>query len=221
MDASATELLIWLRGTGFAVACALCLFGVALRLFEIFSLGRAPDLAAPREPTPGSGLRTVWTRSLPPEGMLRRAPVVYIGSYLFHAGILVAVVLATPHIEFVHELLGARWPGLPPPVIDAAALAGIVALIVVLIHRLRDPVRRSLSGFEDYFTWTLTLLPLLTGYLATHPLALDYASRLSLHILSAEILLAALPFTTLAHAFTLFIARWYNGDNFARKGVAS
>ena len=74
MDANATDLLIWLRGTGFAIACGVCLFGVALRLFEIFSLGRTPDLAPPREPTPGSGLRTVWTRSLPPKGMLRRAP---------------------------------------------------------------------------------------------------------------------------------------------------
>jgi nitrate reductase gamma subunit len=44
---------------------------------------------------------------------------------------------------------------------------------------------------------------------------------LALHVLSAEALMALLPFTTLVHALTLFFARWYNGDAFARKGVAS
>ena len=33
--------------------------------------------------------------------------------------------------------------------------------------------------------------------------------------------LVLLPFTKLFHTFSLFISRWYNGDFFGRKGVAS
>ena len=99
--------------------------------------------------------------------------------------------------------------------------AVIIALIVVLANRITDPVKRFLSTLEDYLTWTLTLLPLLTGYLAYHHLFLNYTLMLALHILTVELLLVALPFTKLFHTFSLFAARWYNGDISGRKGVAS
>ena len=44
---------------------------------------------------------------------------------------------------------------------------------------------------------------------------------LAIHILSVEALLILLPFTKLFHAFSVFVSRWYNGDIFGRKGVAS
>ena len=69
--------------------------------------------------------------------------------------------------------------------------------------------------------WALTFLPLLTGYLALHHLLLDYTWMLALHILSVEALMVLLPFTKLTHTVTVFFARWYNGEAFARKGVAS
>jgi hypothetical protein len=106
MSASANDVLVWVSGSGLVIAGAVFLFGVVLRLFEIFLLGRTPDLAAPREATPGSGLRTLWRRSLPPQGMLRRSPVTYVGGYVFHVGFLVVVILALPHIATVHHLAG-------------------------------------------------------------------------------------------------------------------
>jgi len=221
VGAGANELLVWASGPGLAIALAVCFAGIALRLVEIFAPGRRPDLAAPRAVTPGSGMRTVWTRSLPPQGMLRRSPATYLGGYVFHAGFFVVVVFAVPHIAVVRDLAGIGWPGLPEAVIDAAAAAGIAALAVLLASRLLDPVKRLLSGFGDYFAWVLSMLPLVTGFAAHHGLHPDYALLLALHILSAEALLVALPFTKLAHAFTAFVARWYNGDISARKGVAS
>lgn len=214
-------MLTWLSGPGLAIAGAVFVFGVLIRLHEIFSLGREPDLAPRRENSPGSGLRTVLTRSLPAPGMLRRSPVTYLGSYVFHIGFFVVVVLAARHIDVIEELSGISWPALPKRATDAVALASILALLILLIDRLRDRVKRTLSGAGDYVAWALTMLPLLTGFLAHHRLLLGHSSMLSLHVLSVEILLMALPFTRLAHAFTLFIARWYNGDTFARKGVAS
>jgi nitrate reductase gamma subunit len=153
--------------------------------------------------------------------MLTRWPVTYVGGYVFHVGLLVVLILAVPHVAVVRDLAGIGWPGLPMPVIDATALASIVALVAVMVDRLRNRVKRFLSRFGDYLAWTLTLLPLMTGYATHHELLLDYTSLLSLHIASAEIFIMALPFTRLAHAFTLFVARWYNGDISARKGVAS
>ena len=221
MTASAMDLLIWVRGSGFAWALAIALFGLTLRVFEILSLGRKADLAPPREDSPGSGLRTMFSRSLAPPGMVRTSPITYVGGYVFHIGFLLVVVLFVPHIEVVRGILGLSWPGLPTPVIDMIAVATLLALIAVLIDRRRNPVKRMLSGFGDYLAWVLTFLPVATGYLAFHHLVLDYTLMLALHILSVELLMVALPFTKLTHVVTLFFSRWYNGDWFGRRGVAS
>lgn len=215
------ELLIWARGTGLQWALAVFCFGVVLRFVELFSLGRKPDYSQARTNSPGSGWRTVLSRSLPQPSVWRRAPVTHILGYVFHIGLLICVAFFLPHIQLVRNTFGVSWPGLPTPLVDAVALITIVALLLVLIHRMRNPVKRFLSGFEDWFTLALTLLPMLSGYLAFHHQLLPYTLMLALHILSAELLLVFMPFTKLAHAGTLFVARWYNGDIAGRKGVAS
>jgi nitrate reductase gamma subunit len=215
------DLLIWARGVGFQGALALFVFGMVLRAFEIFSLGRKRDLSPARTDSPGSGWRTVLSRSLPQPSVFRRAPATHVLGYVFHFGLLISVAFFVPHIQLVRNTLGLSWPGLPTPLVDAVALITLAALLLVLANRLRDPAKRFLSGFEDWFALALTIMPLLTGYLAFHHQVLPYTLMLALHILSAELLLAFMPFTKLAHFATLFVARWYNGDIAGRKGVAS
>jgi nitrate reductase gamma subunit len=215
------DLLAWARGPGLALALAVCAFGIVLRLFEIFGLGRKADLSVPRPASPGNGWRTILSRSLPPEGMLKRSPVTYVGGYVFHIAFAVVLLFFVPHIELARGLTGLRWPGLPTPLIDATAVAGIIGLIAVLIDRIANPVKRFLSGAGDYLAWLLTFLPLATGYLAFHHMLFDYTLMLALHVLSVELLLVVLPFTKLFHTVGIFVSRWYNGDIFGRKGVAS
>lgn len=215
------DLLTFARGSALNWALIIFVAGIALRLFEIFGLGRKGDLAMPRTNSPGSGWRTMFTRSLPAEGMLKRDPVTYIGGYVFHFGLLIAIFFFAPHIEFFRSMTGAGWPGLPTALVDASVVAAIAALGALLAHRLNNPVKRLLSGFGDYLAWAATLLPLLTGYLAYHHLLLEYTLMLALHLFSVELLLVLLPFTKLFHTFSVFISRWYNGDIFGRKGVAS
>ncbi len=215
------DLLTFARGSALNWALMLFAAGVLLRLFEILGLGRKTDLAVPRSDSPGSGWRTVWARSLPPQGMLKRDPITYISGYVFHIGLFVAIFLLAPHIEFFRSVTGFSWPTLPTPLVDALVVAAMLALAVSLAHRLTNKVKRMLSGIGDYVAWAVTLLPLLTGYLAYHHLLLEYTLMLALHLFSVELLLVLLPFTKLFHTFSLFISRWYNGDFFGRKGVAS
>ncbi|MBU1425591.1 MAG: hypothetical protein KKH12_02715 [Gammaproteobacteria bacterium] len=215
------DLLTFARGSALNWALIIFAAGVVLRLFEILGLGRKADLAKPRLNSPGSGWRTIFTRTLPPEGMLKRDPVTYIGGYVFHFGLFIAMFFFAPHIEFFRSMTGLSWAGLPNALVDASVVAAIVALGVLLAHRLNNRVKRMLSGFGDYLAWAVTLLPLLTGYLAYHHLFVEYTLMLALHLFSVELLLVLLPFTKLFHTFSVFISRWYNGDIFGRKGVAS
>ncbi|OHC81607.1 MAG: hypothetical protein A2100_00315 [Sideroxydans sp. GWF2_59_14] len=215
------DLLTFARGSAMNWALIIFVAGIVLRLFEIFGLSRKQDLARPRTDSPGSGWRTMFTRSIPPQGMLKREPVTYIGGYVFHLGLFLAIFFFAPHIEFFRSITGLSWRALPSALVDASVVAAIVALFVLLAHRLNNPVKRMLSGFGDYLAWTVTLLPLLTGYMAYHHLMLEYTLMLSLHIFSVELLLVLLPFTKLFHTFSVFVSRWYNGDFYGRKGVAS
>ena len=212
--------LTWVRGTGLDIAVAIFVLGTLWRLFEIYSLGRKPDLAAPRHRGGASGLHTMFRRSVPPPGMFKRSAISYVGGYAFHIGLFVIVLLFAPHIKLIQSLTGLSWPGLPSQFIDATAVVTLAAMLLVLVERINKPVKRFLSTFGDYAGWALTFLPVLTGYLATKHLLLPYTMMLSVHILSMELLLVFFPFTKLMHAITLWGSRWYNGDANGKKGVA-
>lgn len=213
------QFLTWVRGPGLDIALSIFLLGLLWRLAEIYTLGRKPDLAVSRNRPGATGWHTILRRSVPPPGMVKRSPVSYIGGYVFHVGLAIIVFLFIPHIKLIEGLTGLSWPGLPSPVIDAVTVVTLAAMVVVLVDRINKPVKRYLSTFEDYFTWTLTFLPVLTGYLAVKHLFLPYTTLLALHILTAELLLIFLPFTKLFHAFTVWGSRWFNGDINAKKGV--
>ncbi|MFA5080962.1 MAG: hypothetical protein WC474_00280 [Hydrogenophilaceae bacterium] len=213
------QFLTWVRGPGLDIALAVFLLGTVWRLIEIYGLGRKKDLAAPRLTPGASGWHTVLRRSLPPEGMFKTSPVTYVGGYVFHIGLALIVFLFAPHIKLIEGLLGISWPGLPSQIIDLVTVVTLTAMVVVLVDRIKRPVKRFLSTFEDWFTWAVTFLPVLTGWLAVQHLLLPYTTLLALHILSVEVLLVVLPFTKLFHAFTVFGSRWYNGTVNGHKGV--
>lgn len=215
------DLLTFARGPALDWSLALCAAGLVLRLFETLGLGRKADLAPARTGRPGSGWRTMLTRSLPPPGMFKRDPLTYVAGYVFHVGLLASIVLFVPHIELIRGVFGISWPGLPGPLVDVLTVASLAALLLLLAHRVYHPVKRLLSGFDDYLSWLLTFLPLLTGYLAFHHLLLEYTLMLAVHILAVELLLLVLPFTKLFHAVSLWLARWYTGNAYARRGTVS
>lgn len=213
------QFLTWVRGPGLDIAVGIFLLGVFWRLLEIYSLGRKKDLSAPRHAAGASGWHTIFRRSVPPPGMVKRSPVSYIGGYVFHIGLAIVVFFFAPHIKLIESLIGVSWPALPSQFVDFVAVVTMAAMVVVLVDRINKPVKRYLSTFGDWFTWTVTFLPVLTGWMAVQHLLLPYTTMLALHILSVEVLLVVLPFTKLFHAFTVFGSRWFNGTVNGHKGV--
>jgi nitrate reductase gamma subunit len=215
------DFLLWVKGPAFNVAVTIFILGILVRLFEILLLGRSPDYAEAKGSEFSAGVRTLFGRFLPEPGTFRRAPFTVVGGYIWHVGFLVALFLFVPHIELIHAILGIEWPGLPNHLVDAVTAVTLITLLAMLIDRLVHPVKRFLSGPEDYLVWLLSFLPLLTGYLAYHRMLDPYPLVLGIHILSVELLMVVFPFTKLMHALTFPFARWYNGAIAGRKGVQS
>ena len=214
--------LLWVRGPGLTLAIGIFIFGMLLKLLEIFLLGRKQNLAALRSSGVAEGFRTVFSRSLPPEGdTLRRPGFTFVFGYAFHIGLFVVIFLLTPHIQIAQSMTGLSWPALPTPVVDVFAVVSLIAMMALLWHRLTSPLLKYLSTGGDYLVWALTFIPLLSGYMTYHHLLLPYTWLLAIHIFSVELLLVLFPFTKLTHTFTLFLSRWYTGMMAGQKGVQS
>jgi nitrate reductase gamma subunit len=214
-----TEFLNWTRGTGLQIALTVFIFGITLRFLEIYLLGRKKDYFVSRGSRFSGGIRTIFSRFGVKSSTLHLSAFVIIAGYVFHLGFFSVLLFLIPHIQLFKAAIGIEWIGLPTPIISAIAIMTMLAMLALLINRLTNPVLRFLSTGADFLVWTVTFLPLLTGYFTVYHLFLPYSLMLALHILSVEILLIVFPFTKLMHTFTAFLARWYTGANAAQRGV--
>ncbi len=215
------ELLNWARGPGLQIATIIFVAGVVIRIIEILMLGRKPNLAEAKGSEMSAGLKTMVSRTVPDRATFKRSSFTITAGYFFHLGLFITFFLFAPHILLIKDVIGFGWPALPTPVVDAFAVITIISLLAVLVNRLTNKVMRYLTNFGDLLTWFLTLAPLITGYIAFHRIGFTAPTLLAMHILSVELLLIVFPFTKLMHAFTLFLARWYNGAISGYRGVAS
>jgi nitrate reductase gamma subunit len=223
------DLLAFARGPALWLSLFVFVAGSAWRVIAIFRLGKSPDLSEPRSTQLFAGaMRGIFARMVQRKEIRTSGKLGALNGYLYHLGLAVIVFGYLPHILFVERLTGVRWPALPEWVVYVAAGPAIIGLLVVLLERLTDPVLRLLSGFDDWFSWFVVFLPLMTGMAATGgwspqlaPNAAPlYPVPLAIHLLSVELLFLWLPFGKLAHAFLVFISRGITGAALARKGAA-
>jgi len=212
------ELLEFARGPALAVSAAVFAAGLAWRLYGIFRRPRRAEHSEPRRrDLAAGGLRAIFSKMLPPRGVKVRGAAM-ANAYAYHIGLALVVFGYAPHIRFIERHIGLSWPALPDPAFYVAAGVTIVCLTVALLARLSNPVLRLLSSFDDYFSWFVTMAPILTG-MALLPMPAEPVP-LAIHLLSLELLLVWLPFGKLAHAALVFVSRWRTGADFARKGAA-
>lgn len=216
------DLLMWARTTGFDIALTVMIAGILLRVVEIVVLGRKKDFSKPKGSPVGQGIKTIFTRSWPRKGMVKTAPVTYVGGYVFHIGFFVAFLFLGAHISLIEDLVGLRWPDFNKALIEGAAVLAVIAALALAYTRVTDPVRRRLTGWDDWFVLAVSVLPLITGYIAVNKMfGVDGTLWMAIHILSAELLMVSFPFTKLMHAVTFAMARYYNGSIQGRKGAES
>lgn len=218
------DLLTFARGPALKIAIAVFCLGVAWRIVGFALLRIRRDLNQPRvSPLRFSvdGVLAVLTRSWPHREFIGRTGPGEALGYSYHLGLFAVVLLFTPHIVFLGSLTGITWPGLPSSVITVLSVLTVTLFLAVLFRRLTNRVMRLLSNFDDYFSWFINMLVLVTGIAATAHVGGPYETMLGLHILSFDVLLVWFPFGKLMHAFYIFPSRAINGAVLARKGATS
>jgi nitrate reductase gamma subunit len=216
------ELLEFARGPALTFAIAVFIGGVVFRIVSLFMLWRTRDSTANRaheKPVVIAALREIIRRMWPESVYKQRTLFTAINGYVFHIGLALIVFFLLPHILFFQDLLGLYWPHLPNNVIYAVSIITGVSLIAALIMRIANPAQRIISTFDDYFSWLVTFLPVITGIVATSHLGARYETLLGLHILSVALLLVWLPFGKLMHWFLSFVTRSQTGAHLNHRGA--
>jgi len=218
------DLLTFARGMGLKAAIAIFCLGVTWRIVAFALLKIRRDFAAPRESILkylSGGLITTMARSWPHREFIGRTGPGEALGYSYHLGLFAVVLLFTPHILLLGSLFGFTWPGLPSSIITIISVLTLTLFLAVLFRRVTNPVMRMLSNFDDYFSWFITMLVMVTGLAATAHVGGPYETLLAIHILAVDALLIWFPFGKLMHAFYIFPSRAINGALLGRKGATS
>ncbi len=224
------DLLDFARGPALTTALLVFGLGTVWRLSRLLLRPRMRDLSPPRvgAPSPVIGalsaiVRSMWPRKAFGQAVQARA----VNGYVFHLGLALVFFGYAPHIAFIQRLTGLAWPALPDLVMYIAAGATIVSMLLALASRMTNPVLRKISIADDWISWTITFLPILTGMaLISEPsaivLARDhviYRAPLAAHLLTLELLLVWFPFGKLMHAVLFIFSRGATGVRFSHRGV--
>lgn len=220
------SILEFARGPFFYAALLVFVAGMLYRLVTVIGLGWSRDRVPARGSKASGVIKSflkgilIWPFIPWVKNTFRRNPLIYVGGGLFHLGLFVAVFLGTPHMLVWKSLLGFGWPTLPLPIVDWLAAISIVAMLVLLVHRLSHPVMKLISGPAEYAAWLLVFLPMVTGYMMTHHLFFRYEVLYSLHMLAVDVLLIWIPLSRISHFIFYFFARAIHGQEFGKRGVA-
>ncbi|MCG6966441.1 MAG: nitrate reductase [Chromatiaceae bacterium] len=194
--------------------------GSLWRLVGALLVRRMTDLSEPRShSTVAGGMRTVFTRMWPRREFYKQTLFGTVAGYAMHIGLAVVVFLFTPHILFIDSMFGISWPGISNNLVMFAGTVTVAALVALLIRRLTTPLLKMISSADDYISWVMTLLPVLTGMLAYAHLGGPYQTVLAVHILTVEAMLIWFPFGKLFHAVLWIPSRAQMGAAFQRRGV--
>lgn len=214
------ELLEFARGPVIQISVIILIVGSLWRIIGILRLGNKPDHSAPRKAGGLRGaLKVIYTRSLSAPEFKKETIHLKVLGYSFHIGMFITILFFLPHIEFFQGLIGFGWPGLPDVAIYTIGVVTVGICVVMLIRRLTHPVLKMLSNFDDYFSWVVTVAPMVTGLIIPLDFGASEETLLAIHILSIALLCVWLPFGKLSHAYLIFLSRGATGAILERRGA--
>ncbi|BBD08172.1 TmcC family electron transfer complex membrane anchor subunit [Desulfovibrio ferrophilus] len=144
----------------------------------------------------------------------RQQPLMSVMTFLAHLGIVLVPIFTMGHIVLLEEgALGLSWIALPDQVADYAAWAVIAGCCFFAYRRLVLPQVKFVTSCSDFVILAIVVAPFLTGAMAYHGWG-DNLLMTSLHMLSGEIMLVAIPFTKLSHMLTFWYTRGYTASEF-------
>jgi len=216
------ELLQFARGPALTFALFVFVLGTLWRLLGVLLLEWRRIQSTPRAGAPPvvmAALTSIFGKMWPHKDFVKGSMFSLVNGYIFHIGLAIIIFLFAPHILYIKSIFGVSWPALPSNVVLAVGAITAGSLVAALVHRLNSPVQRLISRMDDYISWAMTFLPVVTGLAATAHFGARYETLLALHILSICAFMIWFPFGKLMHAFLFIISRGATGVRLKHRGA--
>jgi nitrate reductase gamma subunit len=153
-----------------------------------------------------------WSTPFATENM-RRHPLLTIVAFAFHICLLLTPIFLLAHVTLIDESWNVSWWTLPEGATQIMTLIVIAGCVFFLVRRIVSPEVHYVTYASDYIMLAIVAAPFVTGFLAYYQW-FEYQIFMILHILSGEIMLAAIPFTRLSHMLFAALTRAYMGSEF-------
>ncbi|SFM40394.1 hypothetical protein [Thermodesulforhabdus norvegica] len=206
------------RGTW--IAFGVCIVGLCFRCIYLYALSLDRDRVFYNHFSVSWALKSIfaWLVPLGSRGW-RQQPLFSLAFFFFHLTFILVPLFLNAHNILWENAWGVSLPSLNDTVADWLTVVFIVSALVLLGRRILRPEVRFLTTWWDYTLLLLCSLPFITGFMAYHRIG-PYGPVMVLHLLSAEVLLAIIPFTKLAHVVLYFFTRAFIGAEMgARRGA--
>ncbi len=204
----------FVRGPMVWIAFIIFILGTVYQIFKFFSLSRKTEKitlqAGPGnfiKPLPKEPQKTDWLMWLK-LSVAGTNPFVIIVSTIFHVLLVLLPLFVLGHNILWDNAFGISMVSLPEGLADIATLVVIICGLIFLYRRLFLDRVKAITTWTDYLFLLLATAPFITGYFAYHQMILDYKLMITLHMLSGEIMLMAIPFTKFVHMIYLVLVRF-------------
>ncbi len=144
---------------------------------------------------------------------MREQRVMTVVGFAFHISLLIVPVFLMAHIVLLNDAFNISYWALPKILADIMSIIVIAGCVFFLIRRIVRPEVRFVTSLSDYILLLIVALPFITGLWSNYQLP-GYSYALLIHILSGQIMLAAIPFTRFIHMVFGAISRAYTGSEF-------
>jgi nitrate reductase gamma subunit len=199
-------------------SAAVCLGGLAWRLIRYRILMSRLRQGQPADFRAGWALASVLRYLLPLNRTARSSPWSTLAGFGLHIPLLLVAFFLSAHVVLIEQSWALSWPTIPDAWADLLTILALACLAFLAGKRLLHPSLRGLTEPKDLLVLAIVALPLLTG-LAAHLQWGDYGLMLTLHVLSAHVVLIAIPFTKLSHMALFFVSRAATGNDFGKREV--
>ena len=204
----------FVRGPLVWISFIIFIGGSIYRLISMALLAKKKDPLVYTYMHPKFALRSIFHWIVPFMSVnSRKNPIFTIVTFLFHIGLVVVPIFLFAHVILWKESWDISWWFLSDSTADMMTLVVMGGCVFFLVRRIVQPDVRFLTTPSDFVLLAIVVAPFITGFWTYHQWA-GYRVVGILHMLSGEIMLAAIPFTRLSHMLFFPFTRGYIGSEF-------
>jgi nitrate reductase gamma subunit len=204
----------FVRGPLVWISFIIFIAGSIYRLISMALLAKKKDPLVYTYMHPKFALRSIFHWIVPFMSVnSRKNPVFTIVTFLFHICLIVVPIFLFAHVILWKESWNISWWFLSDSTADMMTLVVIGGCVFFLVRRIVQPDVKFLTASSDFVLLAIVAAPFITGFWTYHQWV-GFRVMGILHILSGEIMLAAVPFTRLSHMLFFPFTRGYIGSEF-------